>query len=132
MVGVCVSVGHTKKEIPGEGRQEWMDGERQRKRDAHVKAMDRMPPPAPARAWATLSFWGTTGLDCDMFNKLVLVMRMMMLLLLFVVVVMCKRGGGVVAETNGERPECIKSSPRGNKRGYRRLHQYYLSCEEGK
>lgn len=24
----------------------------------YVRTMDRMPPPAPARAWATLSFWG--------------------------------------------------------------------------
>lgn len=43
------------------------DGET--KGDAHVKAMERMPPPAPARAWATLSFWGMTGLDCDMLNN---------------------------------------------------------------
>ena len=28
-----------------------------------MRTMDRMPPPAPARAWATLSFWGITGLD---------------------------------------------------------------------
>lgn len=54
-----------------------------RRGDAHVKAMDRMPPPAPARAWATLSFWGMTGLDCDMLN----------LVMLFVVVAMCKRAG---------------------------------------
>lgn len=29
----------------------------------YVRTMDKMPPPAPARAWATLSFWGITGLD---------------------------------------------------------------------
>lgn len=31
--------------------------------EAYVKTMDRMPPPAPARAWATLSFGGITGFD---------------------------------------------------------------------
>lgn len=30
---------------------------------AYVRTMDRIPPPAPARAWATLSFWGITGFD---------------------------------------------------------------------
>lgn len=28
--------------------------------------MDSTPPPAPASAWATLSFCGSTGLECDM------------------------------------------------------------------
>ena len=41
--------------------------------------MDRMPPPAPARAWATLSFWGMTGLDCDMLNNFVVVCLVMLL-----------------------------------------------------
>ena len=31
----------------------------------YVNTIDRIPPPAPARAWATLSFWGRTGLDRD-------------------------------------------------------------------
>jgi hypothetical protein len=36
----------------------------------HVKAMDKRPPPAPARAWATLSLWTsaavavTCGVSC--------------------------------------------------------------------
>jgi hypothetical protein len=32
--------------------------------------MDIMPPPAPASAWATLSLWGTAGLDCDMIAEI--------------------------------------------------------------
>jgi hypothetical protein len=32
----------------------------------YVRAMDSTPPPAPARAWATLSFCGSTGLEWDM------------------------------------------------------------------
>lgn len=44
-----------------------------RNHPTYVRAMERMPPPAAARAWATLSFWGTgvwgamaaTGLCCS-------------------------------------------------------------------
>lgn len=33
----------------------------------YVRTMDSIPPPAPARAWATLSFCGITGLEAILF-----------------------------------------------------------------
>jgi hypothetical protein len=35
---------------------------------SYVKIMDKMPPPAPARACATLSFWGIGDLEVMVLN----------------------------------------------------------------
>jgi hypothetical protein len=38
-------------------------GGSRRKGETNVRSWLRMPPPAPARAWEILSFWGMTGLE---------------------------------------------------------------------
>ena len=56
--GIAARDGYTRsdKKVIAEAEQGCYRKEREGGESAYVRTMDRMPPPAPARAWATLSF----------------------------------------------------------------------------